>query len=70
MKLKKEYRKIVEPLLAEGWRLCLGGSGHARLFPPSTDHPPITFALTPGEYRGLQNFKACRLYPSDAADDS
>jgi len=58
MKIHREYRKIVAPLLKEGWTLGRGGSGHPRLFPPSREIAPITFPLTPSDWRSVKNFEA------------
>jgi hypothetical protein len=58
--LPRDYKKIVKPLLKDGWTLTGGGKRHFRVHPPAGDHEvhPLSFPSTPGAHSGLANFKA------------
>ncbi len=59
-KSKKIYKEVLEVAEANGWSLTGGGRKHFKLVPPPDTQgvPPIFFPATPGNDRGVKNFKS------------
>lgn len=55
--IPREYRRIVNRLVDElGWRYQTG-KNHPAVYPPDRGQPPLPVPTTPGDWRGLRNFK-------------
>lgn len=54
---QREFDRIRELLIRNGWRVVLGGK-HWKGFPPDRTKSMLTWPCTPGRGRALANFKA------------
>lgn len=52
------FRRIKKAAEAQGWVVERTKSNHFKFQPPSTEHSPVFFSGSPGEWRALRNFIA------------
>lgn len=57
-RIPKDFQKVVDELVDQGWRYDPHRSGHPMLYPPDAGERPIPVPTTPGDHRSFKNFVA------------
>lgn len=55
--MDKDTKKIIDKLLAQGWRIEQGAK-HIKAYPPDRTKPMVVIPGTPSDRRSLANLKA------------
>lgn len=52
---KRSVKDIVHHLVQRGWRVRQGRNCHYIAYSPNKKYPPVAFAATPSDWRGVRN---------------